>query len=95
MPYFFDIRRETSTGLSTEPTYRLSFLRYDSKFVGGAQHPVAITGSAPLEAYLIKLRFDAEAAMHWIRKIDQNNGSVSITNVIMPVKLLRGYTTSK
>jgi hypothetical protein len=85
-----DIRWE-NYGSAAAPKYRVLFLRYDSKFKGGAQQPKWFEGTGALETYLLELGFAPEDAKNWIKQVHAENRSVPITHVMMPERYVADY----
>jgi len=85
-----DIRWE-NYGSAVVPRYRVLFLRYDSKFKGGAQQPKWFESTDSLESYLVELGFEPQGAKSRIERVHAENRSVPITHVMMPERFVRDY----
>jgi hypothetical protein len=88
-----EIEWENRTHPTATPRYRLRFQRYKG-FIGGAQPHKLRVGKDGLEAYLLEIRFEQNAAKEWIKQVHEQ-GSVSIPNTKMPMVEIVGYEQAR
>jgi hypothetical protein len=85
-----DILWENRAQAEAVPRYGLIFARYRG-FKSGAQPINRIAGTENLESYLLRIGLTAQDANHWIAKLKEQGGSVSIPNLTMRSEYMSPY----
>lgn len=85
-----DILWENRAQAEAVPRYVLVFARYRG-FKGGAQPVNRIAGTDNLESYLVRIGLTAQDAKHWIAKLQEQDGNVSIPNLTMRSEYMSPY----